>query len=146
MSKPKILEQIDNAGGVFIATYGTTTYQEVKDAYDSGKDVVCYYQSEIYDLCTVPSGGDQLYFYNREWSAQNGGYATTYYKCLLLTLANSWVGPSTNKYTIVSSDIRKSSQTPISSSTGYYRPIRLSTAEPTSSDGYVGDVWIQYEE
>lgn len=37
MSKPKLIEQIENAGGVFVATYNTTTYQEIKDAYDSGK-------------------------------------------------------------------------------------------------------------
>lgn len=146
MSKPKILEQIDNAGGVFIATKDTTTYQEVKDAYDSGKDVVCYYSNRIYDLCTIPAGNNILYFYDRTYSAINNGYANTNYSYLTLNSSNSWAGPSGGLGTQMSTSIFKSSQTTISSSTGYYRPIRLSTAEPTSSDGYVGDIWIQYEE
>lgn len=43
-----------------------------------------------------------------------------------------------------SGPIYYNSSTSISSSTGYYRPIRVSTAAPTSSDGQVGDIWIQY--
>lgn len=42
--------------------------------------------------------------------------------------------------------IQYGSNTTISSSTGYYRPIRVSTSAPTSSDGNVGDIWIQYFE
>ena len=34
---------------------------------------------------------------------------------------------------------------PISASTRYLRPILISTAEPTASDGNIGDIWIQYE-
>lgn len=36
--------------------------------------------------------------------------------------------------------------TTVSSSAAYYRPIRVSTSAPTSSDGNVGDIWIQYSE
>lgn len=40
--------------------------------------------------------------------------------------------------------IQYSGTTTISSTTGYYRPIRVSMAAPTSSDGNIGDIWIQY--
>lgn len=40
--------------------------------------------------------------------------------------------------------ISYSGTTTISSSTAYYRPIRVSTSAPSSSDGNVGDIWIQY--
>ena len=36
-------------------------------------------------------------------------------------------------------------ETPISASVRYLRPILISTAEPTASDGNIGDIWIQYE-
>lgn len=42
--------------------------------------------------------------------------------------------------------ISYSGTTTISSSAAYYRPIRVSTSAPTSSDGNVGDIWIQYNE
>lgn len=38
-----------------MATYGTTTLQEIIDAYKSGKDVVVTYGKDIYDLITIPS-------------------------------------------------------------------------------------------
>lgn len=34
--------------------------------------------------------------------------------------------------------------TAISSSVGYYRPIRVSMFEPTASDGNTGDIWVVY--
>ena len=40
--------------------------------------------------------------------------------------------------------IYRNGQTTISSDTAYYRPIRVSTSAPTSSQGNVGDIWIQY--
>lgn len=40
--------------------------------------------------------------------------------------------------------IQRNGTTTISSTTGYYRPIRVSTSAPTASDGNVGDIWIQY--
>ncbi len=42
MSKPKLIEQIENAGGIFIATKDITTYQEIKNAWDSGKTLSQY--------------------------------------------------------------------------------------------------------
>ncbi len=143
MSKPKLIEQIENAGGVFVATRGTTTYQEVKDAYDGGKDVIVTYSNAIYELVTIPTGKNQLMFQKRDF--QNDGYATTFYHYILLNTNNSWsisYGASNEK---VSSNLVGNGLTPISSTTGYYRPIRLSTEEPTASDGDIGDIWIQYE-
>lgn len=142
MSKPKILEQIENAGGVFVATYNTTTYQEIKDAYDSGKDIVIPYDGNIYELITIPAGNNILTFQRRQFN--NDGYANTYYRYITITPNNVWnKGIAYNSKIFTS--IYNNNQTAITSSQGYYRPIRLSTEEPTASDGYVGDIWIQYE-
>lgn len=143
MSKPKILEQIDNAGGVFIATKGTTTYQEIKDAYDSGKDVVVPYNGTIYELITIPTGSNVLTFHRRNFS--NDNYANTRYQSFTLDTQGTWGSNTTSNGGVISTAILKNSSTTISSSTGYYRPIRISTQEPTASDGYIGDIWIQYE-
>lgn len=40
--------------------------------------------------------------------------------------------------------IQYNGTTTVSSTTGYYRPIRVSTVAPTAADGNVGDIWIQY--
>lgn len=143
MSKPKILEQIDNAGGVFVATYNTTTYQEIKDAYDSGKDIIVPYDGNIYELITIPAGNNILTFQRRQFN--NDGYANTYYHYITITPNNDWNRGIAYNSKIFTS-IYNNNQTAITSSQGYYRPIRLSTEEPTASDGYVGDIWIQYEE
>ena len=45
----------------------------------------------------------------------------------------------------MSKPITGNGDTPISASTRYLRPILISTAEPTASDGNIGDIWIQYE-
>lgn len=144
MSKPKILEQIENAGGVFVATKGTTTYQEIKDAYDSGKDVIVPYDGNIYELVTIPTGSNKLNFQRRIFS--NNGFATTCYRSMNLTAANVWDDyTSTTTSALVASPIFTDNATTVISSIGYYRPIRVSTEEPTASDGYTGDIWIQYE-
>ena len=144
MSKPKILEQIENAGGVFIATKDTTTYQEIKDAYDSGKDVIVPYGREIYELTTIPTGTNSLYFDKRSFI--NNDRATTYSLQLSISTTNVWGGPVINIPTQAADAIYYNFPTTVTSSTGYYRPIRISTTEPTASDGNIGDIWIQYEE
>lgn len=144
MSKPKILEQIDNAGGVFVATKGTTTYQEIKNAYDGGKDVIVPYKGAIYELITIPTGSNNLNFQKRIFN--NNGYATTCCYSIQLTTANVWDDySSTTTNALVSIPIFTNNSTTVTSSIGYYRPIRLSTEEPTASDGNIGDIWIQYE-
>lgn len=144
MSKPKLIEQIENAGGVFIATYGTTTNQEIKAAYDSGKDIIVIYDDYIYELITIPTGSNNLAFHRRDFS--NDGYATTAYSHLLLQTDNTWHNFKQGFGNVVAPLFNNEWQTSISSSTGYYRPIRISTSEPTASDGNIGDIWIQYEE
>ena len=144
MAKPKLIEQIENAGGVFVATYNTTTYQEIKDAYDSGKDVLLYYSGKIYELAQIPDGTTVLWFYDRIGSAP---YATTYDVCYGVDKTNTWFTDSSwcSKVPDALYLESKGITTDISSSQRYYRPILVSTAEPTASDGNIGDIWIQYE-
>lgn len=145
MSKPKILEQIDNAGGVFIATKGTTTYQEIKNAWDGGKDIIVVFNSDIYMLTEIPTGNNTLKFYYRDF--HNRGYSTTNTKYLTLTSANVWSSSAVvEQPTGITAPISWNSITPISTSVKYLRPILISTAEPTASDGQIGDIWIQYED
>lgn len=144
MSKPKILEQIDNAGGVFIATKGTTTYQEIKNAWDGGKDIIVVFNSDIYMLTEIPTGSNTLKFYYRDF--RNRGYSTTNTKYLTLTSANVWSSSAVvEQPTGITAPISWNSITPISTSVKYLRPILISTSEPTASDGQIGDIWIQYE-
>ena len=143
MSKPKILEQIENAGGVFIATKDTTTYKEIKNAYDSGKDVIVPYGREIYELTTIPTGTNSLYFDKRSFI--NDDCATTYSLQLSISTTNVWGGPVIIIPEQPATAICFNKKTIISSTKGYYRPIRISTSEPTASDGNIGDIWIQYE-
>ena len=144
MSKPKLIEQIENAGGVFIATRGTTTYQEIKNAWDGGKDVIVVFNSDIYMLTEIPTGSNTIKFYYRDFS--NIGYSTTSTKYLTLTSANVWSSSAIDEYPVqIGRPITGNGDTPISASTRYLRPILISTAEPTASDGNIGDIWIQYE-
>lgn len=144
MSKPKLIEQIENAGGVFVATKGITSYAKIKEAYDSGKDVICPYENSIYELITIPTGSNDLIFRKRDFT--NNGNATTDFIQFILRANEGW-----DKYSFgftpgrAAASIYQDTDTEISSSTGYYRPIRISTSEPTASDGNIGDIWIQYE-
>ena len=88
MAKPKLIEQIENAGGIFVATKDTTTYQEIKKAWDSGKDVIVVFNSNIYMLTEIPTGDNTIKFYYRDF--HNMGYSTTNTKYLTLTSANVW--------------------------------------------------------
>lgn len=144
MSKPKLIEQIENAGGVFIATKDTTTYQEIKDAWDSGKDIIVVFNSDIYMLTEIPTGSNTIKFYYRDF--RNRGYSTTNTKYLTLTSTNVW-SPSVivEQPTGITTPMTWNGVTPITASVKYLRPILVSTNEPTASDGDIGDIWIQYE-
>lgn len=143
MSKPKLIEQIENAGGVFIATKDITTYKEIKDAWDSGKDIIVVFNSDIYMLTEIPTGSNTIKFYYRDF--RNRGYSTTSTKYLTLTSTNTW-SPSVTveQPTGITTPMTWNGTTPISASVKYLRPILISTAEPTASDGSIGDIWIQY--
>lgn len=145
MSKPKLIEQIENAGGVFIATKDTTTYQEIKDAWDSGKDIIVVFNSDIYMLTEIPTGSNTIKFYYRDF--RNRGYSTTNTKYLTLTSTNVW-SPSVivEQPTGITTPMTWNGVTPITASVKYLRPILVSTNEPTASDGDIGDIWIQYED
>lgn len=144
MSKPKLIEQIENAGGVFIATKDITTYKEIKDAWDSGKDIIVVFNSDIYMLTEIPTGSNTIKFYYRDF--RNKGYSTTNTKYLTLTSTNTW-SPSVTveQPTGITTPMTWNGTTPISASVKYLRPILISTAEPIASDGNVGDIWIQYD-
>lgn len=144
MSKPKLIEQIENAGGVFIATKDITTYKEIKDAWDSGKDIIVVFNSDIYMLTEIPTGSNTIKFYYRDF--RNRGYSTTSTKYLTLTSTNTW-SPSVTveQPTGITTPMTWNGTTPITASVKYLRPILISTAEPTASDGSIGDIWIQYE-
>lgn len=145
MSKPKLIEQIENAGGVFIATKDITTYKEIKDAWDSGKDIIVVFNSDIYMLTEIPTGSNTIKFYYRDF--RNRGYSTTNTKYLTLTSTNTW-SPSVTveQPTGITTPMTWNGTTPITASVKYLRPILISTAEPTASDGNIGDIWIQYED
>lgn len=143
MSKPKLIEQIENAGGVFIATKDTTTYQEIKNAWDSGKDIIVIFNSDIYMLTEIPIGSNTIKFYYRDF--RNRGYSTTNTKYLTLTSANVWSSVITEQPVGMTKPITWDGTIPITTSINYLRPILISTNEPTASDGNVGDIWIQYE-
>ena len=144
MSKPKLIEQIENAGGVFIATKDITTYKEIKDAWDSGKDIIVVFNSDIYMLTEIPTGSNTIKFYYRDF--RNRGYSTTNTKYLTLTSTNTW-SPSVRveQPTGITTPMTWNGTTPITASVKYLRPILISTAEPTASDGSIGDIWIQYD-
>lgn len=130
---------LSSAGGAFYAAYGTTTNAEIKAAYDAGKVILCAYETRIYRLYTIPTGSNTIYFtseYDYDGEIDTSRYVS-------VSTSNQW----TSTYGIDSSLLNAkwyNGSTEISSSTGYYRPIRVSTAEPTASDGNVGDIWIQY--
>lgn len=144
MSKPKLIEQIENAGGVFIATKDITTYKEIKDAWDRGKDIIVVFNSDIYMLTEIPTGSNTIKFYYRDF--RNRGYSTTNTKYLTLTSTNTW-SPSVTveQPTGITTPMTWNGTTPITASVKYLRPILISTAEPTASDGNIGDIWIQYD-
>ena len=144
MSKPKLIEQIENAGGVFIASKDITTYKEIKDAWDSGKDIIVVFNSDIYMLTEIPTGSNTIKFYYRDF--RNRGYSTTSTKYLTLTSTNTW-SPSVTveQPTGITTPMTWNGTTPITASVKYLRPILISTAEPTASDGNIGDIWIQYD-
>lgn len=144
MSKPKLIEQIENAGGVFIATKDITTYKEIKDAWDSGKDIIVVFNSDIYMLTEIPTGSNTIKFYYRDF--RNRGYSTTSTKYLTLTSTNTW-SPSVTveQPTGITTPMTWNGPTPITASVKYLRPILISTNEPAASDGNIGDIWIQYD-
>lgn len=144
-TKGYVDKTLENAGGTFYATYGTTTYADVVAAYNAGKTVKALYSNTssyiyIFDLVTRPiTGNNTLYFIAHPYNT----YANTYDITLQLTSASAWSVVSSSRRTSVSNPLQYNGTTSIDK-TPYYRPIRVSTSAPTSSDGNIGDIWIQY--
>lgn len=135
---------LENAGGTFYATYDTTTYAQVVAAYNAGKTVKALYKDTssfvyIFDLVTRPTGNNTLYFTAHPYNANANVYDIT----LSLTSTSSWAIVNSMRRSLVSSPLQYNGTTTINTNP-YYRPIRVSTSAPTSSDGNVGDIWIQY--
>ena len=53
---------------VFIATYGTTTYEEIKAAYDAGKVVLCKYNQAFIPMIHADNVG--IYFFGSSFNAK----------------------------------------------------------------------------
>ena len=138
-------QYVDNNGGTFQAIHGTTTYEEIVEAYNQGKIITLYhndYSDYIFDLTTIPKNSNLLYFRHRNYS--NFSYATTYNYYCTIDSSSSWSPIYVTLPSQVTTSLYRNGQTDLSSSIGYYRPIRVSTSAPTASDGNIGDIWIQY--
>lgn len=134
---------LESAGGTFYAIYQQTTYQEVLDAYKAGKSIVCIVNGVIFYMYDTPvenSTTDTIYFYS-PYSYNQMGERVRY---VYLAASNTWNGIYVSTLNNFASSKYYNSETLISSSTGYYRPIRVSMSAPTASDGNVGDIWVVY--
>lgn len=135
--------ELASAGGTFYAIYQETTYQEVVDAYNAGKGIVCLVGSTLYSLYYIPDTtetSDVLYFY-APYSYNQMGEKVRY---VMLYNDNTWKGiyvSTLNNFTVAK---YYNGATTISASRGYYRPIRASIEEPAADDGNVGDLWVVY--
>jgi len=65
-SAKAVYDAIQNAGGTFYAEYGTTTYQEVDDAYSAGKNVIAFDSGGyLYILKQTSELGDDTFRFSR---------------------------------------------------------------------------------
>lgn len=134
---------LESAGGTFYAIYQQTTYQEVLDAYKAGKSIVCVVDGVMFYMYDAPvenSTTDTIYFYS-PYSYNQMGERVRY---VYLAASNTWNGIYVSTLNSFASSKYYNGETLISSSTGYYRPIRVSMSAPTASDGNIGDIWVVY--
>ena len=61
-----------NAGGVFVATYGTTTFEEIETAVNAGKAVFCNTDDFQYVLTTMSTGHVYVFAEAAHMSASDG--------------------------------------------------------------------------
>ena len=85
---------------VFVATYGTTTYQEIVDAYNAGKIPIVIRNSALYVLASSDLG-------NQAFFVANVGLEVLRVKC---TKANAWSADTVS----VENRLRKVTTTPTS--------------------------------
>lgn len=167
MAIPKLLdlmrnsaskEYVDNNGGSFEAIYGETNYSEIVTAYNQGKTITCKVPTEAgnagipiystYALGVFPNEAEDnnLIFYNNQLAATNYNAANTTYAYIKIAPDSTWSYGIESFGRINTQLYNNTIVTPLTSETSYYRPILISTSEPTADDGKVGDIWIQYEE
>lgn len=154
MSKPKIFEQMESAGSFWITDENkeSINYEDIYNKYtnnipiflhinDTTNDYIyqliqCTYNN-LYSLLFSVTTGDKTSYLAIEDTTG------IFYQDLVMAM-DEQVYTVTNKSgdTMIGSLLAKTNTT----FTRQMRNITISTTEPTSSDGYTGDVWIQYEE
>lgn len=72
---------------IFVATYGTTTYQEISDAITAGKTVIC--KNSNGNIYTLTYSGNSINKYIFSYSGSNGIKGWIYY--CEVDNANTWV-------------------------------------------------------
>ena len=170
MSKPKILQQlnaekaskillasdptqnmeaaskqyVDNSGGVYYAS-PSNTFNEILAEYNKGK-IIKYIYSATNTICDLIhcDSNYMTFTYTLPGEIDN--------KTITLNSNNqiigSWADYSGQYINELETELPiklYDETTPISSTVQYYRPILISTKEPTSNDGNIGDIWFVYE-
>ena len=145
-------EYVDNSGGIFYVTYGDTnvTLQDVTNAYNQGKQVIVIYNSkELHPMFSIDStqatfGAKNPYYglYSSRYIKlhKTDGWSNTAYS----DVQGHWTFSSGATMAYIKSS-GNDTQSPISSTTRYYRPILASIQPPQTTDGKVGDLWVVYK-
>lgn len=100
-----MLSDAEEDSGIFWATYGTTTYAEIKAAYDAGKIVACNksgMKSLVFYLGTVADVVDQAIFVAIDGTSEDpdiddDGIATVY--ALIVTSTSGWSNVVRQRFT-----------------------------------------------
>lgn len=139
-----LVEEITPA--IFYAIYGETTFEEIKAAYDNQQAIACVYKNKRYSLSRI--GSDYAEF-DLPWHEDDDNILNSASSifCNADSGTSTWTIGGVNLAAKINSPLQLiSSQTELSDTTRYYRPILISTRAPTASDGKIGDIWIQYSE
>lgn len=151
MSKPRIFLQMAENGGIFVGTYGSTSYSEIVEHFKKG-DIICIKKNIIdneaggaetvitYQLNEVFKDHSNYNFYFKSFGATDS---------LEIDSSNKWSISNFNNY-VPKSGITMTGPLVAQSNTDYITPqvrnIIMSTSAPTTADGKNGDIWIQYSE
>lgn len=85
---------------IFWATYGTTTFEEVKAAYDAKKDVQVLYNGCIYRASSLVSSAAFTFIYASGSYLDTGvSYGFGVSNIIMLWKSQGWNGPYTLRYT-----------------------------------------------
>lgn len=145
-------QYVDNSGGVVHMSNVDgimLTYDQIVEEYNKGKIIKLHYYDDAmftyttYELYSyLYYEGQPLYFLAQEQFLSDN--LANLKKVFVIYPSNEWETIYYN-YQYTSGTLYKNGgNTPISSSTRYYRPILTSLQAPTSTDGQVGDIWIVY--